>query len=64
MITQSPASVERERRAQTRSNRDWVDMINTFWGRRVVTTKNDTHGNEVIAAIVSPWIGGYPPERS
>lgn len=63
-MTNSPASIERERIAQTRTNGEWVDMINDFWGRRVVTTKLDKANDRmVIASVLGPWPNGFPPKK-
>jgi hypothetical protein len=56
-LPQTLASFAREQIAQTRTNRDWIDMINEYWGRRVVTFKGD-----VIASVLGPWPNGYPPK--
>ena len=61
-IPQSPESVAREQRAQTRTNQDWVDMINRYWSRRVVTVKH-SGGIEVIASVLGPWPDGFPPKK-
>jgi hypothetical protein len=63
-VSQSPQSVARERIAQTRTVGEWVDMINDFWGRRVVTSKHDKKIDAfVIASVLGAWPNGFPPKK-
>jgi len=61
--SQSPESYAREQLAQTRTNQEWVNMINLFWKRNVVTVKH-SGGMEVIASMLGPWPNGFPPKNA
>jgi hypothetical protein len=51
-------------RAQSKSNHDWVRMINDYWGRRVARVVMDDKmpsGDRIVSD--QPWHFGFPPKE-
>jgi hypothetical protein len=59
--TEETGDLARLRRAQSKSNHDWVRMINDYWGRRVARVVLDPSfpsGDKIVSD--QPWHRGFP----